>query len=713
MKTFLNIIWHIPFLGFLFALSYAIIGCLFCITVVGLPIGLGLLQFSKFLLWPHGNKMVNKADLHELKETKQNPVWKVFALIVRILYFPFGLLGAISCIVTIVCDFVSLIGIPSGLVWAKSLGTIFNPVNKVCVPEFVALEIERKKQERYLKNNGMDNTSTLPENNATVTINSPANDVPPPMPNMQQEEAVLPPPLPVTEHSGQEEVNTNVSQIVAALAANNDEPKVVIPLPEEENVISTEVEEIVSAEAPVIVEEITEEANTVEATEIATETIVETPENTGETITETTEPVFAEEEVVIPPATEEVVEEFGYVEVAANEEIVYGGIEETVVTDDSVEVSGIEEVEASPVQIEEITIVEEYAVEPVIDTVEISEETTEAPDDVVESRVSEGIIDSYEIRTRQDSYISDETNGSDIPPPLPTLEKEEVKEEVEVKSQPVAPEPLAYEQPKQEPVVATPPPVSETSPLNDPIASQQPVKKKSSSKKAIIIVVFALAVLIGGGTAAYVILSGSTDTNAEQPVAPLAESTEKESEEEALIKPDALEESNEETDPAEANETIEDVVEAPVADVAAAEKPVEEKAPVSTPKTVEKETPKPSVNTVKETPPAKVAEPVTPKAPEPHPAYGTKNYPSGTVYTGNFNAAGLRHGQGVYTWPSGDRYEGNWINDKATGNGTYYSREGWKYVGQFVDLKFHGEGVYYFANGKSRKGKWENGQLQK
>jgi Predicted membrane protein len=150
MKTFLSVLWHLPFFGFLFAIYYAILGVIFCISIVGAPIGLGLLQFSKFLLSPFKNKMVNKADVNELSDAEENKLWKAFSLIVRIVYFPFGCFGAISCCFVIAAQFITIIGIPAGMVWAKSLGTIFNPVSKVCVPNVVAEEIERKKQEALL-----------------------------------------------------------------------------------------------------------------------------------------------------------------------------------------------------------------------------------------------------------------------------------------------------------------------------------------------------------------------------------------------------------------------------------------------------------------------------------------------------------------------------------------------------------------------------------
>ena len=29
-------------------------------------------------------------------------------------------------------------------------------------------------------------------------------------------------------------------------------------------------------------------------------------------------------------------------------------------------------------------------------------------------------------------------------------------------------------------------------------------------------------------------------------------------------------------------------------------------------------------------------------------------------------------GKGVYTWPSGDKYEGDYVDDQKEGEGTYY-----------------------------------------
>lgn len=173
MRTLGNIIWHIPFLGFLFALAYALGGLFFCITIIGIPIGLGWLQFSLFLLSPFSKAMVSRKDLELLTGQKQGDGMHAFSFIVRILYFPFGLLAAIGALCTIVAEFISLIGIPSGIVWAKSLSTIFNPVNKVCVSRAVAMEIERRKNEGTLNRYASQRTNAGPSG-STVT-NNPAD----------------------------------------------------------------------------------------------------------------------------------------------------------------------------------------------------------------------------------------------------------------------------------------------------------------------------------------------------------------------------------------------------------------------------------------------------------------------------------------------------------------------------------------------------------
>ena len=141
MKTLGNILWYFPFLGFLSAIIVYLFGLLLTVTVIAAPIGLGLMEFGKFLFWPFGNAMVSKNEL----KVEQNPVWQTYSTIIMILYLPFGIILCICAIFQIAALFFSIIGIPAALVVAKSLGTYLNPVNKKCVHSAVVDEIERRK----------------------------------------------------------------------------------------------------------------------------------------------------------------------------------------------------------------------------------------------------------------------------------------------------------------------------------------------------------------------------------------------------------------------------------------------------------------------------------------------------------------------------------------------------------------------------------------
>lgn len=82
-------------------------------------------------------------------------------------------------------------------------------------------------------------------------------------------------------------------------------------------------------------------------------------------------------------------------------------------------------------------------------------------------------------------------------------------------------------------------------------------------------------------------------------------------------------------------------------------------------------------------------------------------------YKGGFRA-GRKHGRGVKIWPSsGDRYEGDFVDDRKEGVGAYTwgTRSVWageKYSGNYLDDRRHGFGVYEWPSGDRYAGPWEN-----
>lgn len=146
MRALGNVLWHLPFLGFLSAAYAFVLGSLLTITVVGAPVGLGLLQYSKFLLAPFGQAMISRSAI----SPPRSGLWRIYSILVAVLYIPFGLVFAVLSIIQIVLLCVTIIGIPVAMVVAKSLGTIFNPVGKVCVSSAMAAELDRERGQAEL-----------------------------------------------------------------------------------------------------------------------------------------------------------------------------------------------------------------------------------------------------------------------------------------------------------------------------------------------------------------------------------------------------------------------------------------------------------------------------------------------------------------------------------------------------------------------------------
>jgi hypothetical protein len=65
-------------------------------------------------------------------------------------------------------------------------------------------------------------------------------------------------------------------------------------------------------------------------------------------------------------------------------------------------------------------------------------------------------------------------------------------------------------------------------------------------------------------------------------------------------------------------------------------------------------------------------------------------------------------GQGIYFFPDGARYEGNFENDTQNGPGIWYFASGHKYEGQFKNGNFHGQGNMTWKSGNKYEGNFEN-----
>ena len=57
MRTIGNILWFI-FGGLLGGLAWIFAGCIWCITIIGIPVGLQCFKFATLAFWPFGKEIV-------------------------------------------------------------------------------------------------------------------------------------------------------------------------------------------------------------------------------------------------------------------------------------------------------------------------------------------------------------------------------------------------------------------------------------------------------------------------------------------------------------------------------------------------------------------------------------------------------------------------------------------------------------------------------
>lgn len=74
-------------------------------------------------------------------------------------------------------------------------------------------------------------------------------------------------------------------------------------------------------------------------------------------------------------------------------------------------------------------------------------------------------------------------------------------------------------------------------------------------------------------------------------------------------------------------------------------------------------------------------------------------------------AAGYYHlCTGKESWPNGNRYVGDYKNNKKSGQGVYTAANGDSYSGEFKDGTYNGMGTYSFANGSLYSGEFKDGK---
>ncbi len=112
MKLIANVIWFI-FGGLWLGLSWALLGILLCITIIGIPLGKQCFKAAKLTFAPFGNKVQTQFDKYPVA----NVVWAI--LIGWEMALAYLVSGLICCI--------TIIGIPMGLQSFKLMKLAFLP----------------------------------------------------------------------------------------------------------------------------------------------------------------------------------------------------------------------------------------------------------------------------------------------------------------------------------------------------------------------------------------------------------------------------------------------------------------------------------------------------------------------------------------------------------------------------------------------------------
>ncbi|RXG56885.1 MORN repeat-containing protein 4 [Armadillidium vulgare] len=95
----------------------------------------------------------------------------------------------------------------------------------------------------------------------------------------------------------------------------------------------------------------------------------------------------------------------------------------------------------------------------------------------------------------------------------------------------------------------------------------------------------------------------------------------------------------------------------------------------------------------------------------PPPKYGSYTYEDGSLYIGEWNEKGQKHGMGHYVLPNKTRYDGAFENGLFNGLGVISFPDGARYEGEFMQGWFHGHGVFWRNDTMRFEGEFRGGRI--
>ena len=113
MRTIGNIFWFI-FGGLLGGLAWVFAGCIWCITIIGIPVGLQCFKFATLAFWPFGKEIVYGNGMFSFLV---NLIWIIF----------FGWEMALGNLIVGCIWCFTIVGIPFGKQFFKMARLSFMP----------------------------------------------------------------------------------------------------------------------------------------------------------------------------------------------------------------------------------------------------------------------------------------------------------------------------------------------------------------------------------------------------------------------------------------------------------------------------------------------------------------------------------------------------------------------------------------------------------
>ncbi len=143
MNLALNIVWLILGGGFITALSWGLGGIILCMTVIGIPFGLGAFRVAAYAAMPFGKELVSAEFLGEKRIPGSfivSLIWIVFA----------GIWLAIEHLILSGLCAVTIIGIIFAIAHFKIMKIAFNPFGMRVVSSEVAEEIRKRHVDKVV-----------------------------------------------------------------------------------------------------------------------------------------------------------------------------------------------------------------------------------------------------------------------------------------------------------------------------------------------------------------------------------------------------------------------------------------------------------------------------------------------------------------------------------------------------------------------------------